>query len=72
MKYLYQKIIEKNLTKKGLKLKISNYPFGKDTKSPDYYYTQNVYSDRGKGITGKMKKRKKKKNARIYKIKKTT
>ena len=51
---------------------ISDYPFGKDTKSPDYYYTQNIYSDRGKGITGRMKKRKKIKNARIYKIKKTT
>ena len=51
---------------------ISNYPFGKNTKSPDYYYTQNVYSDRGKGITGKMKKRKQNKNVRIRKIKKTT
>jgi len=51
---------------------ISDYPFGKNTKSPDYYYTQNIYSDRGKGITGKMKKRKKSKNARIHKIKKTT
>ena len=50
---------------------ISNYPFGKDTKSPDYYYTQNIYSDRGKGITGKMKKRKNK-NVRIRKIKKAT
>jgi hypothetical protein len=39
---------------------ISNYPFGKNTKSPDYYYTQNIYSDRGNGITGKMKKRKNK------------
>ena len=51
---------------------ISNYPFGKDTKSPDYYYTQNVYSGRGKGITGKMKKRKQNKNVRIRKIKKAT
>ena len=59
------------MTKKGLKLKINNYPFGKNTKSPDYYYTQNVYSDRGKGITGKMKKRKNK-NVRIRKIKKAT
>jgi len=50
---------------------ISDYPFGKNTKSPDYYYTQNIYSDRGKGITG-MKKRKQKKNVRIRKIKKTT
>ena len=50
---------------------ISNYPFGKNTKSPDYYYTQNIYSDRGKGITGKMKKRKNK-NVRIRKIKKAT
>ena len=51
---------------------ISNYPFGKNTKSPDYYYTQNIYSDRGKGITGKMKKRKQNINVRIRKIKKTT
>ena len=44
---------------------ISDYPFGKNTKSPDYYYTQNIYSDRGKGITGKMKKRKNKNEKKI-------
>ena len=38
-----------------LKKRISNYPFGRDTKSPDYYYTQNVFS----GITGRKKKNKK-------------
>jgi hypothetical protein len=49
---------------------ISNYPFGKKNDRPNYYYTQDVYSY-GQGITGRMKKRKKK-NARIRKIKKTT
>jgi len=37
---------------------ISNYPFGRDTKSPDYYFTQDVYKD-GSGITGHKKKNKK-------------
>ena len=50
---------------------ISDYPFGKNTKSPDYYYTQDVYSD-GQGITGRIKKRKQNKNVRIRKIKKVT
>ena len=54
-----------------MKLKINNYPFGKKNDRPNYYYTQDVYSD-GQGITGKMKKRKKSKNVRIRKIKKTT
>ena len=49
---------------------ISNYPFGKKNDRPNYYYTQDVYSD-GQGITGQVKKRKKK-NVRIHKIKKTT
>ena len=40
------------------KKRISNYPFGKDTKSPDYYFTQDVYKD-GSGITGHKKKNKK-------------
>jgi hypothetical protein len=48
----------------------NNYPFGKDTKSPDYYYTQDIFGD-GQGITGRMKKRKNK-NVKIRKIKKTT
>ena len=48
----------------------NNYPFGKDTKSPDYYYTQDIVGD-GQGITGRMKKRKNK-NVKIRKIKKTT
>ena len=50
---------------------ISNYPFGKKNDRPNYYYTQDVYSD-GQGITGQIKKRKKIKNARIHKIKKAT
>ena len=50
---------------------ISNYPFGKKNNRPNYYYTQDVFGD-GQGITGRMKKRKKIKNARIYKIKKAT
>ena len=49
---------------------ISNYPFGKKNDRPNYYYTQDVYSDR-QGITGQVKKRKKK-NVRIRKIKKVT
>ena len=40
------------------KKRISNYPFGRDTKSPDYYFTQDVYKD-GSGITGHKKKNKK-------------
>ena len=40
------------------KKRISNYPFGRDTKSPDYYFTQDIYVD-GAGITGRKKKRKK-------------
>ena len=35
---------------------ISNYPFGKKNDRPNYYYTQDVYSD-GQGITGQIKKR---------------
>ena len=50
---------------------ISNYPFGKKNDRPNYYYTQDVYSD-GQGITGCMKKRKQNKNVRIRKIKKVT
>ena len=42
---------------------ISNYPFGKKNDRPNYYYTQDVYSD-GQGITGQVKKRKKKKNGK--------
>jgi len=38
--------------------KISNYPFGKNTESPNYYFTQDIYGD-GSGITGRKKKRKK-------------
>jgi len=38
--------------------KISNYPFGKNTESPNYYLTQDIFSD-GSGITGRKKKRKK-------------
>jgi len=49
---------------------ISNYPFGKKNDRPNYYYTQDIFGD-GQGITGRMKKRKKK-NVRIRKIKKTT
>ena len=37
---------------------ISNYPFGKNTESPNYYLTQDIYGD-GSGITGRKKKRKK-------------
>jgi len=40
------------------KKRISNYPFGRDTKSPDYYFTQDVFKD-GSGITGHKKKNKK-------------
>ena len=40
------------------KKRISNYPFGRDTKSPDYYFTQDIYGD-GSGITGRKKKNKK-------------
>ena len=49
---------------------ISNYPFGKKNDRPNYYYTQDVYSD-AQGITGQVKKRKNK-NVRIRKIKKVT
>ena len=42
---------------------ISDYPFGKNIESPEYYYTQNI-NKRGKGITGRMKKREIKK---VYK-----
>jgi len=38
--------------------KISNYPFGKNTESTNYYFTQDIYGD-GSGITGRKKKRKK-------------
>ena len=38
-----------------LKKRISNYPFGRDTKSPDYYFTQDVFKNRY-GITGHKKK----------------
>ena len=48
----------------------TKYPFGKKNDRHNYYYTQDVYSD-GQGITGQVKKRKKK-NVRIRKIKKTT
>ena len=41
---------------------ISDYPFGKNVESPEYYYTQS--NKRGKGITGRMKKREIKK---VYK-----
>ena len=41
-----------------LKKRISNYPFGKNTESPNYYLTQDIYGD-GSGITGRKKKRKK-------------
>ena len=37
---------------------ISNYPFGKNNESPNYYLTQDIYGD-GSGITGRKKKRKK-------------
>ena len=40
------------------KKRISNYPFGRDTKSPNYYFTQNIFSD-GSGITDRKKKNKK-------------
>ena len=40
------------------KKRISNYPFGKNTESPNYYLTQDIYGD-GSGITGRKKKRKK-------------
>jgi len=40
------------------KKRISNYPFGRDTKSPDYYFTQDIFSD-GSGITGRKKRIKK-------------
>ena len=39
------------------KKRISNYPFGRHTKSPDYYYTQDVFGCGG--ITGRKKKNKK-------------
>ena len=38
--------------------KINNFPFGKNIKSSDYYYTQDIYGD-GAGITGRKKKNKK-------------
>lgn len=41
---------------------ISDYPFGKNVESPEYYYTQS--NKRKKGITGEMKKREIKK---VYK-----
>ena len=50
---------------------ISNYPFGKKNNRPNYYYTQDVYSD-GQGITGRMKKRKQNKNVKIRKNKTNT
>jgi len=57
--------------KEDKKFGLSNYPFGQQNDRPNYYYTQDIFSD-GQGITGYMKKRKKSKNARIRKIKKTT
>jgi len=48
---------------------ISNYPFGKKNDRPNYYYTQDVYSD-GQGITGQIKKRKQNKNEKKNKNKK--
>ena len=41
-----------------IKKRISNYPFGRNTKSPEYYLTQDVFGD-GAGITGRKKKSKK-------------
>ena len=41
-----------------IKKRISDFPFGKNTESPDYYFTQDIYRD-GLGITGRKKKRKK-------------
>ena len=41
-----------------LKKRISNYPFGKNTESPNYYLTQDIFGD-GSGITGRKKKNKK-------------
>ena len=51
-----------------IKKRISNYPFGRDTKSPEYYFTQDIYGD-GSGITGRKKKNKKKfvSNKKTYK-----
>lgn len=37
------------------KKRISNYPFGRDTKSPNYYFTQDVFKNHY-GITGHKKK----------------
>ena len=42
-----------------IKKNISNFPFGKNTSSPEYYFTQDIYGD-GSGITGRKKKNKKK------------
>ena len=41
-----------------IKKRISNYPFGRDTKSPEYYFTQDIFGD-GAGITGRKKNKKK-------------
>ena len=41
-----------------LKKRISNYPFGKNTESTNYYLTQDIFGD-GSGITGRKKKNKK-------------
>ena len=41
-----------------IKKNISNFPFGKNTSSPDYYFTQDIYGD-GSGITGRKKNKKK-------------
>ena len=46
-----------------IKKNISNFPFGKNIETPEFYYTQNVFS----GITGHKKKNKKK---FVYKQKK--
>ena len=59
-----------NDTVKEMEMHECKYPFGKKNDRPNYYYTQDVYSD-GQGITGQIKKRKNK-NVRIHKIKKTT
>ena len=41
-----------------IKKRISNFPFGRNTKSPEYYLTQDIFGD-GSGITGRKKKKKK-------------
>jgi len=41
-----------------IKKNISNFPFGKNTESPEYYFTQNINGD-GSEKTGRKKKKKK-------------